>query len=172
MARFVIMDYDKAQAAIVAPANTADETSAIESVPSEVPLPTRVAVVRTDAIKEFFVLDSSVSGAPPKLVMREGESTNDGHAPAPPEQLSGRTDTLDNGTLLVVVLEWLPGGMDHDLMGFVIYRDGVQIGLSGTLRFIDTGAAAIAGPHVYDVHALDTDQNKSDAATVIVTIPE
>lgn len=170
MARFVIMDYDKAQDAIVASANTADEKSAIEAVPREQHLPNRVAVVRTSSIQEFFVLSSELLDETPTLIVREGNTVNDKTPPAEPQGLSARVVPIDSGVDKhnVVMLEWTPGGMDEDLAGFYVYRDGVQIGGAGTLTFVD--ATVDAGEHVYDVHAVDTAGNKSQPATVTITV--
>jgi hypothetical protein len=170
MARYVIMDYDKAMAAIVSQQNTVDEMSAIQAVPKEQHLPNRVAVVRTSSIQEFFVLASELLDETPTLVVREGEIVNDKTPPATPQGLSAHNAADEQRGTSMTVLEWFPGAADQDLMGFVVYRDGVQIGLAGTLSFVDPGVAP--GEHVYDVHAIDTAQNKSQPATVTITTPD
>lgn len=167
MARFVLMDYDKAMAAVVASANTADEKSAVESVPREQHLPNRVAVVRTSSIQEFFVLSSELLDETPTLIVREGSTVNDKNPPATPEALQAHAVAVEGSTM--IVLEWVPGAADTDLQGFVVYRDGVPIGTAGTLRFVDPGAPP--GERVYDVHAIDTAMNKSQPATVTVDVP-
>lgn len=169
MARYAIFDYDKAMSAIVASANTSDEKSAIESVPTGQPLPMRCAVIRTSAIEEFFVLSSELLDSTPTLIVRDTGVVSDSTPPAQPTELVARTEKL--GDLDVVVLDWQPGGPDQDLAGFMVYRDGVLIGVSGVLTFVDsTVSYTEAGEHVYDVHAVDQAQNKSQPATVTITL--
>lgn len=168
MARYIIMDYDKAMAAVVASANTIDEKSAVESVPKEQHLPNRVAVVRTSAIQEFFVLASELLDETPTLIVRDSTIINDKTPPAAPASLAAQQTTLSDGGTQVVVLTWEPGGMDQDLAGFYVYRDGVQIGGAGVLMFVD--GTVPDGDHVYDVHAVDNAGNKSEPATVTVAV--
>lgn len=170
MARFVIMDYDKAMSSMVAYANTADERSAIESLPEAQQLPNRVAVIRTAAIQEFFVLSSALIDEAPTLIVRDHGVVNDKEPPATPEALTASVRMLGEGDEQrgIVVLEWLPGGPDEDLAGFMVYRDGVLIGVAGNLTFADLTASA--DRHTYDVHAIDNAQNKSQPVTVVVTL--
>lgn len=164
MARYYIMDLASAMNAVIAESNSSDPRSAIEAVPGTTKMPNRVAVIRTSSIEEFFVVEP-VEGTP-NLVVRGGGVVpgTDTTPPAAPTDLSVN---ITNGE---VHLTWVPGGQEADLRGFMIYRDGEWIALVGTISFVDSGVEP-GGEYVYDVHAMDSSNNKSQPATVTVTVP-
>lgn len=57
-----------------------------------------------------------------------------------------------------VQLNWEASVDNGGEVGYIIYRDGIDFGVSAVPEFLDTDAA---GPHVYHVTAFDSDGNES-----------
>lgn len=67
-----------------------------------------------------------------------------------------------------VRLTWNPVTVENGMVGYLIYRDGVDIGYSLTTDFLDSDAA---GPHVYRVSAFDESANESALSAPVEVDP-
>ena len=91
----------------------------------------------------------------------------DTQAPSTPSGL-GHTFTSAGA----VRLAWNASSDNTAVSGYPVFRDGIQIAITGHTYYVD--ATAAAGPHVYTVYADDAASNRSAASaphTVVVPSP-
>lgn len=91
---------------------------------------------------------------------------------APVDQQSPTAPSGLSHTLLAqgLRLTWNGGGDNVGVASYPVYRDGVQVGSSGSHSFDDL--TVTAGQHVYTVYAQDSAGNRSAASEAyVVTVP-
>jgi chitodextrinase len=87
----------------------------------------------------------------------------------PPSQPTGLTGTASGST--GANLSWNASTDKVGVTGYIVTRDGVQVGTPTTTSFADTGLTA-GTTHSYTVVARDAAGNRSTPASVSVTIPD
>jgi hypothetical protein len=106
----------------------------------------------------------SAGGGNATVAITLGPQATDVQAPSPP---TGLSHTLADGG---VRLQWEGSADNVSVSAYPVYRDGVQVGSSGTTTYEDAGVPA--GPHVYTVYARDQAGNLSaSSAPYTVTVP-
>ena len=123
-----------------------------------------------------YAVTGLTPGTTYSLTVRAGDAAGNWSAWSTPVTVTVSSDTLaplaatglaalgNNATNLTLM--WSPGSDNVSVTSYTVYRDGVQIGTTSELVFVDTGLTP-GGSHTYTITASDGAGNQSAASSAV-----